>query len=472
MGCRHQMTAMNRELSGWLVVMAAVLVLMLAGFDALAGAEADYQEARAALAEFRKKKRWHKYRDKWLRHIKRFERIAERYPKHKRACDSLYNVGALYRDLAKVSYAERDRRAAGGAFEKLDAVCSSSSLADDGLYWAAVMHLRLGDPGRARRLLSRSLKRYSKGDMRSEAKQLLRELGLAGPGESSDARVRNGRSVEAIIEDHLAGSGRPPGNGKEAAKAKKTNSDAAGRRRDDRPWKPKEALNPVRLVVIDPGHGGEDDGAVGPKGTKEKVIVFKIAKRLKHILEKEQKIKVVLTRYDDKTMELLDRTKVANDQDADVFISIHCNAHRKRSLYGVETFYLNNSSDRYSIRLAKRENESLGKAISDLEFILTDLSMNANVKDSIMLANMVQKSMVKRLRRKYKNVADRGVRRAVFHVLLYARMPAVLVETSFISNRREERRLKSAKYQEELARGIAEGIRLYALKQKQLAFQH
>ncbi|RJO69598.1 MAG: hypothetical protein C4523_06180 [Myxococcales bacterium] len=225
----------------------------------------------------------------------------------------------------------------------------------------------------------------------------------------------------------------------------------------------------VRTVVIDPGHGGEDSGAIGKGKTREKDVVLAVAKKLKLILEKEQGLHVILTRSSDKTMGLFDRTKVANDAQADLFLSIHANANRRSKFSGAETWYLNNASDNYSARLAKRENEVFGKEVSDLDFILTDLSMNANVDDSILLAKLVQKAMLKKLRGSYSGVDDRGVRRALFHVLLYARMPAILVETSFISNPTEEKRLKDPKYQETLARGIAEGVRLYAEKQRRLA---
>ena len=240
---------------------------------------------------------------------------------------------------------------------------------------------------------------------------------------------------------------------------------------DTAPTRKKDSLAAfeVKTIVIDPGHGGDDTGAIGRKGTNEKDIVLAISKKLKRILEKEQGLKVVLTRTDDKSMELLDRTRIANDINADLFLSIHCNANRKRKFSGIETFYLNNSSDSYSSRLADRENKSAGKEISDLEFILTDLSMNANITDSIMLANLVQKSLVKQIKKKHSEVVDRGVRRAVFHVLLYARMPAVLVETSFISNPTEELRLRSSAYQEQIAQGIARGVRLYSDKMKALA---
>lgn len=225
----------------------------------------------------------------------------------------------------------------------------------------------------------------------------------------------------------------------------------------------------LKRVVIDPGHGGKDDGAIGRGGTMEKDLTLQIAFRLKQILERDQGLQVVLTRDHDEYLALYDRTKIANDLDADLFVSIHCNANRAAKHRGIETFYLNNSSDSYSRRLAERENQELGQPISDLDFILTDLSMNVNITESIALADQVQKSIVRKVSEKYSDIDDRGVHRAVFHVLLYARMPAILVETSFLSNPIEEKRLRSPNYQEELAQGIADGLRSYSSKQGKLA---
>jgi len=234
---------------------------------------------------------------------------------------------------------------------------------------------------------------------------------------------------------------------------------------------PNEENTGLKTIVIDPGHGGFDIGARGRQGTQEKDVVLKISMKLKDILEKELGVKVILTRTTDKFIELFDRTKAANEAEADLFISVHANANPRRTYKGVETFYLNNSSDSYSERLAKRENESAGRPISDLDFILTDLAMNANIADSIVLANLVQKSLCFQLQSRYDKVEDRGVRRAVFHVLLHARMPAILAEVSFISNPMEEQRLRKPEYQEEIARGIAAGVKQYQDKMKKLARQ-
>ncbi|QDE90751.1 N-acetylmuramoyl-L-alanine amidase [Myxococcus xanthus] len=213
----------------------------------------------------------------------------------------------------------------------------------------------------------------------------------------------------------------------------------------------------VRRVVIDPGHGGHDTGAIGKGGTREKDVALSISLKLAEEL-REKGLEVVLTRDDDRFIRLEDRAKYANAEHGDLFISVHCNAAEKRTLRGIETYTLNTSADRYSIRLAARENASSEKGISDLQFILADLATKANTEESSRLASQVQRSLVGGLSRKYKGIRDLGHKEALFYVLLGVKMPAILVETSFLSNPDEEARLKSNAYQTEVAKAIAHGV--------------
>ncbi|MFP2925476.1 N-acetylmuramoyl-L-alanine amidase [Pyxidicoccus sp. 3LG] len=213
----------------------------------------------------------------------------------------------------------------------------------------------------------------------------------------------------------------------------------------------------VRRVVIDPGHGGHDTGAIGKGGTREKDVALSVSKKLAEEL-REKGLEVVLTRDDDRFIRLEDRAKFANAEHGDLFISVHCNAAASRKLRGVETYTLNTSADRYSIRLAARENESSEKGISDLQFILADLATKANTEESSRLANQVQRSLVSGLSRKYTGIKDLGHKEALFYVLLGVKMPAILVETSFLSHPDEEERLSSDAYQTELAKAIAHGV--------------
>ncbi|MFO8082880.1 MAG: N-acetylmuramoyl-L-alanine amidase [Desulfobacterales bacterium] len=218
----------------------------------------------------------------------------------------------------------------------------------------------------------------------------------------------------------------------------------------------------VSRIVIDPGHGGKDYGAPGYiKGVHEKYIVLELAKKLSFMIQKELGCQVYLTRSDDRYLTLEERTAFANTKDADLFISLHTNASTNRDAFGIETYFLNLATDEESIRVAAMENATSRKNISDLQTILNDLMQNAKINESARLAAFVQSSMSQHLNKNYNMIKDKGVKQAPFYVLLGAQMPAVLVETSFISHPRECKRLMDPKYQDHICRSILDGIRQY-----------
>jgi N-acetylmuramoyl-L-alanine amidase len=219
----------------------------------------------------------------------------------------------------------------------------------------------------------------------------------------------------------------------------------------------------VRRIVIDPGHGGKDYGAPGYlKGVHEKHVVLQIARRLAKKIKAELGLEVIMTRNGDRFLTLEERTAFANTKNADLFISIHTNASRDRRAYGIETYFLNLATDEEAIRVAAMENATSTKNISDLQKILYDLMQNAKINESSRLAAYVQRSTIGHLKNKrYTRIKSKGVKQAPFYVLLGAQMPSILVETAFISNARECKRLVNPRYQERLAEGIVEGIRRY-----------
>jgi len=228
----------------------------------------------------------------------------------------------------------------------------------------------------------------------------------------------------------------------------------------------------VRRIVVDPGHGGKDFGAPGfIPGVHEKDVVLEIAKRVAKKIRDDMNLEAILTRSDDRYLTLEERTAFANTRGADLFVSIHTNASRDSRAYGTETYFLNLATDDESIRVAAMENATSTKNISDLHSILNDLLKNAKINESSRLAEMVQFSLVKNLNRKgYDRVKDKGVKQAPFYVLLGARMPSILVETAFISNREECRLLTTASYQEHLAESIVQGLRAYIKEINPTAF--
>ena len=219
-------------------------------------------------------------------------------------------------------------------------------------------------------------------------------------------------------------------------------------------------------IVLDPGHGGKDPGAFGVGGIAEKDVVLAIAQRLRDRLAAVPGIDVGLTRDADVFLALEERTARANAEHADLFVSIHANASPNPALSGVETYYLNNSNDRATLRLAEMENglRSLTGHDGhdrDAVFILSDLIQNYKVQESVALAENVQRALVAELDAQGTRVKSLGVKRGPFYVLVGAGMPCVLVEVSFLTHPTEGERLARTTYQESIAAGLLHGIQRF-----------
>ncbi|MFO7601394.1 MAG: N-acetylmuramoyl-L-alanine amidase [Candidatus Desulfacyla sp.] len=216
----------------------------------------------------------------------------------------------------------------------------------------------------------------------------------------------------------------------------------------------------VKRIVIDPGHGGKDPGCrIG--GRYEKDITLDIARLLAQKLREKIGCEVFLTRDKDIFLSLEQRTAIANMQKADLFISLHVNAHKDQRIHGLETYFLNMATDQSAVLVAARENATSEKSISDLQTILNDLMLNTKINESSRLAHNVQNGMVGGVSKSYAGIRSLGVKQAPFYVLIGAEMPAVLVEVGFLSNRRERERLVDKKYQKSITDGIYAGIRSY-----------
>ena len=213
-------------------------------------------------------------------------------------------------------------------------------------------------------------------------------------------------------------------------------------------------------VVIDPGHGGSDTGARAPFGAMEKNLVLKISLELSRFLSAAG-VEVVLTRRDDHFITLKERTNLANQERADLFVSIHANTVTVPHASGVETYYLNTTSNRYALKLAAVENHTSEQEVGALQLILADLSKKASTKESMRAARLVQRFAVGQAQAVNREARDHGVKASLFYVLLGAEMPSILVETGFLSNLREARLLNSRAYQVAMARAIGEAVLAY-----------
>lgn len=217
----------------------------------------------------------------------------------------------------------------------------------------------------------------------------------------------------------------------------------------------------VKRIVIDPGHGGKDPGCYIEGQIEEKDITLALAQIVEKKVEEKFDIDVILTRDKDVFTPLEKRTAFANMNKADLFISLHVNAHKQPDVHGFETYFLNMATDERAVLVAARENATSEKSISDLQSILNDLMLNTKISESSKLAHEVQRGVLGQVKRKYEEVRDLGVKQAPFYVLIGAEMPAILVETGFMTNPVERKRLKNPKYLETLADGIVAGIERY-----------
>ncbi|MCS6899345.1 MAG: N-acetylmuramoyl-L-alanine amidase [Myxococcales bacterium] len=215
-------------------------------------------------------------------------------------------------------------------------------------------------------------------------------------------------------------------------------------------------------VALDPGHGGSDPGATGPTGLQEKDVTLDIAHRAASVLARELQISTLVTRDRDEYVALEERTARANAYNADLFISIHCNASESGAAHGIQTYVLDTTSDEIAARVAARENHaSFTQAGPDVTRLLSNLRLAHNGTRSTHLAELLQRAAVASLAEKFPGISDQGVKTAGFYVLVGAQMPAVLFETSFISNPIEEERLKTADYRQRIADAIVNAIRAY-----------
>ncbi len=220
----------------------------------------------------------------------------------------------------------------------------------------------------------------------------------------------------------------------------------------------------IGKVVIDPGHGGHDQGTTGPKGLLEKDVVLDVALRLGKLIEDRMGAEVVYTRTDDTFIPLEGRTAMANDQKADLFLSIHANSSSVPHISGVETFFLNlpDSHDKDATDVTARENASSQKSIFELQSLIQKITLNDKLQESREFAGRVQASLFAFSARSFPGERNRGVKKAPFVVLIGAHMPSVLAEIGFLSNPREEALLRKPEYRQKLAEALYRGVARYA----------
>ncbi len=218
----------------------------------------------------------------------------------------------------------------------------------------------------------------------------------------------------------------------------------------------------IGRIVVDAGHGGHDTGTIGPNGLMEKDLVLDVSLRLGRLLETRLGADVIYTRDDDTFIPLETRTAVANEHQADLFISVHANSSPDPSARGVETYYLNFTSDPDALEVAARENAVSEKSIFELQDLVKKITLKEKIEESHELATDVQQSLYSGLAGKHSTLRNRGVKKAPFVVLIGANMPSILAEISFVSNPTDAAKLETPEYRERIAESLYKGIANYA----------
>lgn len=376
--------------------------------------------------------------------IDRFQALLSRDTGLVIADKCLYMIAQGYHHLHDMQHGPRELAAALKHYRALVESFPSSPLADDAQYLIGVL-LTASDRSAALHEFKKVAILFPKGDMKGPAA----------------ARVR-------ALEDH-------PGGPADRAKADRAPRPAEGASPQVRGGPPGASLGTIRsgpslarqlalgihCIVLDPGHGGRDKGASSPNGVLEKDLVLELSKILKRQMETKFGCRVVLTRSTDRTLSLDDRTRIANEQRADVFLSIHANAHADPSIHGFETYFLDFAKDRESARVAALENAAGKKHLSDLQALLEKLLLTTRSRESASLAKHVHDHVTSGLAARKHALKDLGVKHAPFHVLLGTEMPGILIETGFLTNQKDTMRLTDKSFQNEWAAAVTEGMNAY-----------
>lgn len=361
-------------------------------------------------------------RDLWLALEDKFAALAAKNKDDVGAGAAFYHA-RVREELGRRSFLPADHREAVARFASVAVRYPKYRVASESLHRQAdILAHRLAEGKTAIPVLKALIKGYPKAKELPEARKLLARL-EAQPGERETPAIASGgagQKAESVME---------------------------------------QLGLTVRTIMIDAGHGGNDPGAQASEIT-EKQFTLAMAKRVGALLQKEG-FTVLYTRATDKYFSLQTRPDIANGKKADLFISIHVNANTKPGIRGLETYYLDEAKTQDAATVAARENGVSVKNISDLQFILTDLVLSSKVKESHHLASCVHNGILNRLRVVKYAAPDNGVRSAPFYVLVGARMPAILVEFGYITNKYDAANLKNETYLQRQAEGLVQGVLRY-----------
>ncbi len=447
-----------------------------------------------------------KFRHHWEKVIHKFSKVVERYPESPQAYKAVFTIARLYKGLNGISRNVKDLDQALHYYKKVSHDFSPGTLTDDALFESAEIYRGKKNFSSAASILKIIFEKYPDGDQAKKARlqyQKLASLSLVHktkkvsppPANKKPNVVRKSKRTEPVQvalsvkperkKEKKKISSRSPGL---ITKLKKKDIKKEPRKKIVVATKAKppvkkalfkkgkkgkrgylyapssnKARNSAPLIVVDAGHGGKDHGAKSKRGIHEKDINLTIARHVKTILVNRFKYRVVMTRKDDTFIPLKERSEIANNRNAELFISIHANAAKRKSAHGIETYFLGRANNDRALATAARENGALVYSVKDdqIQQILASLITTTKINDSSRLAGTVQDNLFRSSRKKFRELKNLGVKEGPFYVLHGANMPSILVEVGFLTNRKEARMLAKPDYLYRLASSIAEGIHKY-----------
>ena len=462
-----------------------------------------------------------RFRHHWEKVIRQFSNVAKRYPKSRQAYKATFTMALLYQGLNGVSKNTKDLDRALHYYKKVCRDFASGTLTDDALFELAEIYRDKNDLSSASRTLKIILKKYPRGDQAGKARleyhKLLSDHSATEKQKTSQPANRNpvvlpkkekpviakqtaspeksnlvepetvkqvfvdqvkvqeqkkitvqpqvvrplNKVIERSSKDKVVVASvvksSPPVKKIFSKKEKKDKKGYLFIHSSDR------GGNATPLIVVDAGHGGKDQGAKSRSGIHEKKVNLTIARHVKAILLNRYKYQVVMTRKDDTFIPLKERSEIANNRNADLFVSIHANAAERKSAHGIETYFLGTTNNDRALETAARENGELVQSVKDdqVQEILASLITTTKINDSSRLAGTVQENLFNSTRKKFRELKNLGVKEGPFYVLHGANMPSILVEVGFLTNQKESRMLSKPDYLYRLASSIAEGIHKY-----------
>ena len=480
-----------------------------------------YYLAQKSYYKFKRSPDKQRYRHHWEKVIRKFAKVMKRYPKSRQAYKASFTIARLYQGLNEVSKNIKDLDQALRYYKKVYRDFSGGTLTDDALFELAKIYLDKKDLSSASRILKIILKKYPDGDQIVKArleyqslmsvnstanKQKISQQVKTNPvvipkekklviskliSPSKKTKLVEGGVVKQLLEPKVKAKEKkksivqhkvPPHLKKVIEKTSKDKVNVASNVKSSPKLKElffikgkkgkkgylyvpsnKKDLNATPLIVVDAGHGGKDQGAKSRSGIHEKKINLTIAQHVKAILLNRYKYQVVMTRKDDTFIPLKERSAIANNRNADLFVSIHANAAERKSAHGIETYFLGTTNNDRALETAARENGELVQSVKDdqVQEILASLITTTKINDSSRLAGTVQENLIKSTRKKFRELKNLGVKEGPFYVLHGANMPSILVEVGFLTNQKESRMLSKPDYLYRLASSIAEGIHKY-----------